>query len=204
MAFLSLRTRLRKEILYIHMSCIHDLAINKENHDTTSCCGGPETTHSFTRRRLTRVYADSGLPESKMTYRISPGPDLPTDATPRARSVLGGPSPRRGNASGFRRNFEAQGFGAYVARRTRTAVPRPRITPLTNTRSFVSRRHKSRGDPRSRTGLRCGQAIVREGAHRPVIKVYIYKGASRRAALAARRFARRLHAMSSAVVVFAS
>ena len=32
----------------------------------------------------------------------------------------------------------------------------------------------------------------------------IYKGASRRAALAARRFARRLHAMSSAVVVFAS
>ena len=31
----------------------------------------------------------------------------------------------------------------------------------------------------------------------------IYKGASRRAALAARRFARRLHAMSSAVVVFA-
>ena len=33
--------------------------------------------------------------------------------------------------------------------------------------------------------------------------VYIYKGASRRAALATRRFARRLHAMSSAVVVFA-
>ena len=33
--------------------------------------------------------------------------------------------------------------------------------------------------------------------------LYIYKGASRRAALAARRFARRLHAMSSAVVVFA-
>ena len=33
--------------------------------------------------------------------------------------------------------------------------------------------------------------------------IYIYKDASRRAALAARRFARRLHAMSSAVVVFA-
>ena len=33
--------------------------------------------------------------------------------------------------------------------------------------------------------------------------VHKYKGASRRAALAARRFARRLHAMSSAVVVFA-
>ena len=32
---------------------------------------------------------------------------------------------------------------------------------------------------------------------------YIYKGASRWAAWAARRFARRLHAMSSALVVFA-
>ena len=35
------------------------------------------------------------------------------------------------------------------------------------------------------------------------VSLYIYKGASRRAALAARRFARTLHAMSSAVVVFA-
>ena len=35
------------------------------------------------------------------------------------------------------------------------------------------------------------------------IKGKNYKGASRRAALASRRFARRLHAMSSAVVVFA-
>ena len=41
-------------------------------------------------------------------------------------------------------------------------------------RSFVSRRHKSRGDPRSRTGLQCGQVVVREGAQRPGIKVYIY------------------------------
>ena len=44
---------------------------------------------------------------------------------------------------------------------------------------------------------------------RAVVLLYLpyrgmyYKGASRRAALAARRFARRLHAMSSAVVVFA-
>ena len=174
MAFLSLRTRLRNEILYIYMSCIHDIANNKENHDTTACCGCPERTHSFTRCRLTRVYTDSGPPETKIIYSTSRGPDLPNDASPRARSVLGGPSPRRGNASGFRRNFEAQGFGAHVTRRTRTAVPRPRITPLTNTQSFVSRRHKSRGDPRSRTGLQCGQGIVREGAQRPVIKVYIY------------------------------
>ena len=38
----------------------------------------------------------------------------------------------------------------------------------------MSRRHKSRGDPRSRTGLQCGQAIVREGAQRPGIEVHIY------------------------------
>ena len=43
-----------------------------------------------------------------------------------------------------------------------------------NPRSFVSPRHKSRGDPRSRTGLQNGQAIMREGAQRPVINVYIY------------------------------
>ena len=38
--------------------------------------------------------------------------------------------------------------------------------------SFVSRRHKSRRDPVSRTGFQCGQFMVREGAQRPVIKVY--------------------------------
>ena len=64
------------------------------------------------------------------------------------------------------------------ARRTspegRGLRPPARGAPLpTSTRSFVSRRHKSRGDPRSRTGLQCWQAIVREGAQRPVIK-YTY------------------------------
>ena len=118
-------------------------------------------------------YTGSGPPEPKIIYSISFGPDLPTDATPRTRSVLGGPSPEKGNASGFRRTFEAQGL-AHVARRARTAPPRPRCTPSTSTRSFVFRRHKSRGDPRSRTGLQRGQAVVREGAQRPGIKVYIY------------------------------
>ena len=47
----------------------------------------------------------------------------------------------------FRRTLEAQGLGARVARRTGTAAPRPRSTSLTSTRGFVSRRHKSRGDP---------------------------------------------------------
>ena len=68
-------------------------------------------------------YTGSGPPEPKIIYSTSFGPDLPTDATPRTRSVLGGPSPRRGNASGFRRTFEAQGLGAHVARRARTAAP---------------------------------------------------------------------------------
>ena len=82
-------------------------------------------------------------------------------------------SPRRWNASGFQIIFGGQGLGAHVARRTRTAAPRPRGTPLVSPRSFVSRRHKSCGDPTSRTELRSGQAIVREGVQRPVIKVYI-------------------------------
>ena len=74
---------------------------------------------------------------------------------------------------GFPEKLEAQGLGAHVARRARTAAPRPRSTPLIRPRSFVSPRHKSRGDPRSRTGLQSGQAIVREGAERPVIKLYV-------------------------------
>ena len=66
----------------------------------------------------------------------------------------------------MRRTFEAQGPRAHVARRARTAATRPRSTPLTSARRSVSQSHKSRGDPSSRTGLRSGQAIVREGAQR--------------------------------------
>ena len=109
-------------------------------------------------------YTDSRPAEPKIIYSTSPGPDRPTDATPRTRSVLRGPRPRRGNASRFRRPLEAHGLGAYVARMTRTAAPRARSTLLTSPRSFVSWHHKSRGHPRSRTGLQRGQAIVREGA----------------------------------------
>ena len=133
----------------------------------------PQRTYYFHSVQTNWRYIDSGRPEPKLIYSTSPGEDLPTDASPRTRSVLRGPSPRRGNASGFRRTFEAQGLGAHVARRTRTAAPRPRSTPLKIKRSFVSRRHKSRGDSRSRTGLQCGQAIVKKGAQRPGIQVYI-------------------------------
>ena len=58
---------------------------------------------------------------------------------------------------GFPENFEAQGFRAHVARKARTPVPRPRNTSLMSPPSFVSPRHKSRGDPRSRTGLQSGK-----------------------------------------------
>ena len=34
-------------------------------------------------------YTDSGPPEPKVIYSTSPGPALPTDATPWTRSVLG-------------------------------------------------------------------------------------------------------------------
>ena len=114
----------------------------------------PERTHYFTRYRL--AYLESGPPEPKTIYSTTSGPDRPTDATLRTRSVLRGRSPRTEHASGFRRTFEAQGLGAHVARRARTAPLRPRSTPLIRTRSFVSLRHKSRGNPTSRTGLRCG------------------------------------------------
>ena len=45
-------------------------------------------------------YTDSGPPEPKIIYSTSPGPDLRTDATPRTRSVLGGPEDRTPRVSG--------------------------------------------------------------------------------------------------------
>ena len=101
----------------------------------------------------------SSRTENNFQYFSRPGSSY--RCHPSNTFVLGGPSPRRGNASGLRRTLEAQRLSAHVARWARTAAPRPWSTPLTSTRSFVSRRCKSRGDPRSRTGLQCGQAIAR-------------------------------------------
>ena len=81
-----------------------------------------------------------------------------------------GPAPEEGTP---RVSGEVQGLGAHVARRARTAAPRPKSTPPTSTRSFLSRRHKSRGYPRCRTGLQCGQFIVLEASPRLRIKVCI-------------------------------
>ena len=153
----------------------------RDRYDTTACsidcCSSfpkePGSKYYFHSVQTNWRYIDSGRPEPKLICSTSPGEDLPTDASPRTRSVLRGPSPRRGNASGFRRTFEAQGLGAHVARRARTAAPRPRSTPPMSTRRFVSRRHKSRGYPRCHTGLKCGQFIVLEASQRPVINVFI-------------------------------
>ena len=41
-------------------------------------------------------YTDSGLAEPKITYSTPPSLDLPTDATPRTRSVWEGPAPEEG------------------------------------------------------------------------------------------------------------
>ena len=108
-------------------------ALNNENAPGFPSEPRSTPTVALSRCRLTRVYRLYGPPEPKIIYSTSPGPALPTDATPRTRSVLGGPSPRRRNASGFRRTFEAQGLGARIARRARTATSRPRSTPAMST-----------------------------------------------------------------------
>ena len=77
------------------------------------------------------------------------------------------PPPKR-ERLGFPQNFRSARDRRTHRQKTRTAAPRPRSTPLTSPRNFVFRGHKSRGDPRYRTGLQSGQAIVREGAERPV------------------------------------
>ena len=117
-------------------------------------------------------YTDSSPDESNVNCSTSPCPNLPTDATPRTRSVQRVPSPRKGNASVFRRTVEAHRLGSHAARRAWTAALRPRSTPFTSPRSFIARHRKSRGDPRSCTRLQSGQAIVREGDQRPGIHIY--------------------------------
>ena len=134
----------------------------------------PQRTHSFTRR-LPGVYRLwSSRTENNIQYVSRPGSCYRCHPPNTFRS--GRAQPPKRERVGFPDNFETQGLGAHVARRARTAAPRPRSTPLMRPRSFVSPRHKSCGDPRLRTGFQSGQAIVREGAERPVMKVYIYIG----------------------------
>ena len=58
------------------------LAINKENHDTTACCGPVPKEPILPLGAYLLAYIDSGLPEAKIIYGTSPGPGLATDATP--------------------------------------------------------------------------------------------------------------------------
>ena len=73
----------------------------RHHDDTTACCGSVPKKQLFHSVQTDWCYTDSGPLEPNITCSTSPGPDLPTDAIPRTRFVLGGPSPRRGNASGF-------------------------------------------------------------------------------------------------------
>ena len=84
-----------------------------------------------------------------------------------------GPAPEEGMP---RVSRELQGAGAPRTRREKGADSGPprEEHPLMSPRSFVSARHKSSGDPRFRTGLQSGQAIVREGGERPVTKSIDY------------------------------
>ena len=129
---------------------------------------------SFTRCRLTGVQRLwSSRTENILQYFSRPGSSYRCHPPNTFRSGRA-QSPKR-ERFGFPENLRVAS-----ARRTRRqkdadcAPPREEHSPATSTRSFVSRRHKYRGDPRPRTGLQCRQAIAREGAQRPGIKVYIY------------------------------
>ena len=82
-----------------------------------------------------------------------------------------GPTPDEGTP---RVSGELRGAGAPRTRRGKgsDSNPPPEEHPLKSPLSFVLPRRKSCGDPRSRTMLQSGQAIVREGAQRPVMKLY--------------------------------
>ena len=138
------------------------------------CISFPKQPIIFARCRLIGVIQTRVLPNQKRSTASSssPRPNLAT-ATPQTSSVLGGPSPRRGNASGSR---ERRGARARRTRGQKGADYAPPLEehPLMSPRGFVSPRNKYRGDPRSRTRLHSGQAVVRGGAARTGIKVYIH------------------------------
>ena len=134
----------------------------------------PQRTHYFIRWRLTGAYLLwSSRTELNYGSFLGPGPCYRCQPPNTCRSGRAQP-PKRKRLE-FPDNFEAQGLRAHVARRARTPPPRPRSTPLMSPRIFVSPRHKSHGYPRFCTWLQSWQAIVREGAERPLIKVHICK-----------------------------
>ena len=111
----------------------------------------------------------SSRTENNLRYFSPPGSSCRCHPPNTFRS--GRAQPPKRERLGFPDNLR----GARV-RRTRCQKdadcgPPPEEHPLTSTRSLVSLRHKFHGDPRSRTGLQSGEAIVRKGAQRLGIKV---------------------------------
>ena len=79
-----------------------------------------------------------------------------------------GPAPEEGT---LRVSRERRDAGAPRTRREKgsDSSPPPEEHPLMSPRNFVCLRRISRRDPRLRTGLQSGQAIMRESGERPVI-----------------------------------
>ena len=77
------------------MLCMHDLSIDEENNDMTACsCSAPKEP-LFHSVQTDWCYKDSGPAEPKIIYVTSPGPDPPTDVTPRI-PFWEGPAPEEG------------------------------------------------------------------------------------------------------------
>ena len=99
-------------------------------YDTTACTfvcciSFPQNTIFFPWCRLIGVVQTRVLPTENVLRQAVEftAPNLAADVTPQTRSILGGHSPRRRNASVFQ-NFKARGLGAHVVRRVRT-TPHP-------------------------------------------------------------------------------
>ena len=98
-------------------------------------------------------YTDSGPLEPKIiTAAFLPAGLLLPMPPPEHVPFWEGPAPEEGTP---RVSCEPKG-SAHTSPEGRRLRPPDRGAPPTSTRSFVSRRHKSRGDTRSRTGLQCG------------------------------------------------
>ena len=84
-----LSTRFERSIFQVlsqrlntHMSCMQDLAINKEDHDTTVCFGSVPKEPLFSLGADWLTYSDPDPPELIITCSTFPTPGLPTDASP--------------------------------------------------------------------------------------------------------------------------
>ena len=119
-------------------------------------------------------YSDSVPPELKIISALLPARLLLPMPPPEHVPLWEGPAPEEGTSrvSGepSRRKGSAHTSPEGCGQRHPARGP-----PPTSTRSFVSRRHKSRRYARSRSGLQCWQLIILKASQRPLIKVYTSK-----------------------------